>query len=104
MPMPPRTPPQMIEASLQQLGWSQRVLAKVLGMTETRVSNIMNNRAPITTEIALQLQTVLQIDANELLKLQASYELAKAQLEFRIDPSVQTRAKVFSDLPITDMI
>ncbi len=94
----------MIEASLQQRGWTQRVLAKVLGLTETRVSKIMNNQTPITTEIALQLQTVLEIDPNELLRLQTSYELAKAQLEFRIDPSVQTRAKVFSDLPITDMI
>jgi HTH-type transcriptional regulator/antitoxin HigA len=104
MTMAYKTPAQMIEDRLQSRGWTQRVLAKVLNITETKISNIMNGRASISTEIALQLQAVLDIDADELLKLQTSYELAKAQLEFRIDPGVTTRAKVFGDLPITDMI
>lgn len=94
----------MIEAHMQERNWTQRILAKILGLTETKVSNIMNNHAPVTTEIALQLQAVLGIDANELLKLQTGYQLAKAQLEFRIDPDVRLRAKVFGDLPITDII
>ncbi|MGH9326056.1 MAG: helix-turn-helix domain-containing protein [Terriglobia bacterium] len=99
-----RTPAQVIEAQLEQRGWSQRVLAKVLGLTETKVSNIMNNRSPVTTQIALQLQAVLGINADELLALQTSFELAKAQLEFRLDPEVESRAKVFGDFPIPDII
>lgn len=104
MTSPYRTPAQMIEAKLQERGWNQRVLAKILGITETRVSNIMNNRSSVTTQIALHLQAVLGIDADELLRLQAKYELAKAQLEFRLDPEVETRAKVFGDFPITEII
>jgi HTH-type transcriptional regulator / antitoxin HigA len=99
-----KTPAQMIEDRLQTRRWNQRVLAKVLGLTETKISNIMNGRATISTELALQLQAVLDINADELLKLQTSYELAKAQLEFRVDPSVKTRASVFGELPVTDMI
>jgi HTH-type transcriptional regulator / antitoxin HigA len=99
-----RTPAQMIEAHMQQRNWTQRILAKILGLTETKVSNIMNNHAPVTTEIALQLQAVLAIDANELLKLQTAYHLARAQLEFRIDPDVKLRARVFGDFPITEII
>jgi HTH-type transcriptional regulator/antitoxin HigA len=94
----------MIEAHMQRRNWTQRILAKILGLTETKVSNIMNNHTSVTTEIALQLQAVLGIDANELLKLQTGYQLAKAQLEFRIDPDVKIRAKVFGDLPITEIV
>lgn len=99
-----RTPAQMIKAHLQSRGWTQRVLAKVLDFSETKISNIMNGRAGITTQLALQLQGVLNIDADELLKLQTSYELAKAQLEFCLDPVLATRATVFGDIPVTDMI
>lgn len=99
-----RTPAQMIEDRLQERGWTQRVLAKVLGLTETKVSNIMNCRTSISTELALQLSTVLGVDADQLLKIQTSYELAKAQLEFRPDPDMAIRANVFSGLPVSDMV
>jgi HTH-type transcriptional regulator/antitoxin HigA len=99
-----RTPAQMIESHLQARGWTQRVLAKILNLPETTVSNILNAKKPITTELALRLHAVLGIDADELLRLQTGYELAKAQLEFRIDPSLSTRIAVFGDLPVTDMI
>jgi HTH-type transcriptional regulator / antitoxin HigA len=104
--MPPqyRTPAQLIESHLQARGWTQRVLAKILELPETTVSNIMNGKKPITTGIALRLHAALGVDADELLRLQTAYELAKAQLEFRIDPSLSTRIAVFGDLPVTDMI
>lgn len=99
-----RTPAQMIEAALESHGWSQRVLAKVLGLTENKVSSIMNGKSPVTTETALLLNAVLGIDPDALLRLQTSYELAKAQLEFRLDPQLTNRASVFSDFPVTEMI
>jgi HTH-type transcriptional regulator/antitoxin HigA len=99
-----RTPAQMIEAALQARGWTQRVLAKVLGLSENRVSSIMNGKTTITTELALLLHAVLDIDADELLKLQTSHELAIAQLGFRLDPILTTRAKLFSELPVTEMV
>jgi HTH-type transcriptional regulator / antitoxin HigA len=99
-----RTPAQMIEDHLRARGWTQRVLATVLGQTENKISLIMNGRSPITTELALELNTVLGIDANELMRIQTSYELAKAQLEFRPDPGLTVRAQVFSGLPVAEMI
>lgn len=99
-----RTPAQMIKAHLQSRGWTQRVLAKVLNLTETRISSIMNGKADINDALALQLQAVLGINADELLKLQTSFGLAKAQLEFWLDPDLTTRARLFGDLPVTSMI
>jgi HTH-type transcriptional regulator / antitoxin HigA len=98
------TPAQMIEAQLRERGWTQRTLAKVLGISQTSISSLMNGRTKISTEVALQLREVLGIDANELLKLQASFELKKAELEFRPDPALNTRAMVFGGVPVGDMI
>ncbi len=98
------TPAQMIEARLRERAWTQRTLAKVLNLSEQSVSSLMNGRTKIGTELALQLETVLGIPADDLVTLQASFELKKTQLEFRPDPALTTRAKIFGDLPVGDMI
>lgn len=98
------TPAHMIEARLQKRGWTQRTLAKVLGLSEQTVSSLMNGKTKISTELALRLKEILDIDADELLRLQVSFELKKAQLEFRPDPALVTRALVFGDIPVGDMI
>jgi len=54
--------------------------------------------------LALTLEAVLGIDPAQLLQLQKSYELAKAQLELRLDPGMSTRATLFGELPVTDMV
>jgi HTH-type transcriptional regulator / antitoxin HigA len=98
------TPAHMIEEQLQQRRWTQRTLAKVLGLSEQSISSLMKGKSKISTELALQLKEILGIDADELLKLQASFELKKAQLEFRRDPALVTRAKVFGEWPVAEMI
>ena len=98
------TPAQMIDSCLRERGWSQRALAMVLGLSEKTVSSFMNGRTKISNELALQLQAALSLNAANLLKLQASYELQKAQISFRLDPALAIRAKVFGDIPIGDMI
>lgn len=76
----------------------------VLGLSEKTISSFMNGRTKISNELALQLQAALSVDAADLLKLQASYDLKKAELAFRPDPALTTRAKVFGDLPVGDII
>lgn len=98
------TPGQMIVSRLNERGWSQRTLAMVLNLSEKTVSSFVNSRTKISNELALQLQAALSLDADKLLKLQASYELKKAQLAFRLDPALATRATVFGDLPVGDLI
>jgi len=99
-----RTPAQLIEARLQERGWSQRVLAVVLGMNEQMLSRIMAGSKPVDAELALKLKTILGIDPQRLLQLQQEYELAKAQIELRFDPGLSTRAALFEKLPVADMV
>ena len=98
------TPAQVIEWRMRERGWSQRSLAMVLGVSEKTVSSFMNGRTKISNELALQLQAALSIDPEKLLRIQASYELKKAQLSFRPDPALATRATVFGDFPVSEMI
>jgi HTH-type transcriptional regulator/antitoxin HigA len=98
------TPGQMIDAQLRERGWSQRTLAMVLELSPKTISSIMVGRTRISTELALRLHEAIGLDANDLLKLQASFDLKKAQLSFRPDPALTTRAKVFGDLPVAEMI
>jgi len=104
--MPPeyRTPAQAIKAELKARGWTQRVLALILGVDDETVSRIMNGKKPIDAELALQLHAVLGLNPGYLLQLQQSNELAKAQLELVIDPGLATRASLFSALPLSEMI
>lgn len=104
MSMPFRTPSQLIESRLQARGWSHRVLARILEIPESTFSSIMRGKTPISTDLALHLNAVLGISADELLQLQTEHELAKAQLEFRLHPDLSTRAVIFGELPISDMI
>ena len=81
------TPSQLIEVHLRQHGWTQRVLALILGMNEQTVSRIMSGAKPIDAELALTLDAALGIEPERLLELQKSYELARAKIETRIDPN-----------------
>lgn len=99
-----RTPAQLIQAHLQERGWTQRVLALILGINEQVVSRILNGSKSVDAELALKLQAILGIDPQRLLQLQQEYELAKAQIELRFDPGMSARATLFGELPITDMI
>jgi len=99
-----RTPSQLIQAHLQERGWTQRVLALILDVNEQVVSRILNGSKSIDAELALKLKTILGIDPQHLLQLQQEYELAKAQIELQFDPGLSTRATLFGELPVTDMI
>ena len=99
-----RSPGQFIETLLRNRGWSQRVLAVVLGMDETGVNRIVGNKRPIDACLALTLEEVFKEPAERFLELQKKYDLALARIEARPDPERMTRAYLFGDLPVADMI
>lgn len=99
-----RTPGQWIEALLIERGWTQRLLAVVLGMDGTGVNKIVAGKRPVTPEFAVVLEEVFGEPAERFLALQRSYDLAKARITVRPDPKRATRAQLFADLPIGEMI
>jgi len=100
----PRTPGQLIQQLLAGKGWTKRVLAIVLGQDETAVNKLAADKRPVTAELALMLGEVFDLPPEVFLDLQKRYELAKAQIAVRPDPGRRTRARLFGDLPVSDMI
>lgn len=99
-----KTPGQLIQALLSERGWTQRVLAIVLKIDETGLNKIVSGKRAVDAETALGLSQVFGIPAERLLQLQKDYELAMARIISRPDPDLPTRASLFGDLPVPEMI
>lgn len=99
-----KTPGQLIQARLDEEGWTQRVLAIVLGLEDPVISRIINGRKAIEAELALEIGEVLSISPERLLNIQKDLDLAQARLISIPDQGREMRAHLFGKLPISDMI
>jgi HTH-type transcriptional regulator/antitoxin HigA len=99
-----RTPGQLIKALLDKRGWTQEVLAVILGMYSTSLSDYMTGKRPVNAEMAKALEKVFAVEAKEFINLQATYDLAKAEIEWLPDPGLTKRTQLFGNLPIKAMI
>lgn len=99
-----RTPGQFIKALIDKRGWTQRLLAIILDVDETGINHIIAGKRPVTAEMALLLGETFDIPAEKFMELQKDYDLAKARIVVRPDPGRSTRAHLFGDLPVTEMI
>jgi antitoxin HigA-1 len=72
----PKSPAKVLRELLRsQGGMCQAELARALGLSEARVSLILNERRPFTPEIALRLQRAFGTPAADWLRLQAEFDL-----------------------------
>lgn len=99
-----KTPGQLIQALLDERGWTKRVLAIVLQMDESGINRLVSDKRPLTAETALLLEDVFSVPAERFLELQKSYDLAKARITAQPDPARNTRAHLFGGLPVAEMI
>ncbi len=99
-----RTPGQLITELLKERGWTNRVLAMVLGVSDPIVSKMASDKRPVDATMALSLEEVFGVPAQRFLDLQSSYDLAKAKIESRPDPKRSMRASIYGHLPVAEMI
>lgn len=99
-----RTPGQLIKALLTERGWTQQLLAIILGVDRTGLNHIVADRRPVTAEVAIRLQEVFDVPAENFLQLQKDYDLAMARIVLRPDPVRAMRAHLLGGLPILEMI
>ena len=80
MGMMPAAPGEFIrEEILAPLGLSISKAAAVLKMRRPTLSDIVNGKARLTPEVALRLEKAFGVSMDLLLRMQASYEVAKAR-------------------------
>lgn len=99
-----RTPGQMIKALMTERGWTQRLLAVIMGVDETGINHIIAGKRPVTAELSLLLSEIFDVPAEDFLALQRDYDLAKARIVAQPDPGRAKRAHLFGGLPVTEMI
>jgi HTH-type transcriptional regulator / antitoxin HigA len=101
---PFRTPGQLLEALLQERGWPKRTLAVVLGVSEATVTRLTGDKQPIDARLAVVLEEVFRVPADRFLSLQKEFDLAHARITVQPDPDRATRALLYGDLPVAEMI
>jgi HTH-type transcriptional regulator/antitoxin HigA len=98
-----KTPGQLLEALLEERGWSQRTLALVIGKGESAINKIVTGKQSVDAETALLFEEVFGTPASRFLELQKEYDLAIAKATARPDPARANRAHLFGGLPIAEM-
>ena len=72
-------PGEHLEEYLEVRGWSQAEFARRAELTPKLVSEIINEKNPVTAETALKFERVLGLKADIWVRLQASYDLFQAR-------------------------
>lgn len=71
----------MREFALPDTGKSQAEIAKDLGISRQHLSNIINEKVPISPEVALRLAKYFGGSAQIYIGMQSKYDLWKAEKE-----------------------
>jgi len=83
----------LLEDFMKPLGLSQYRLAKDIGVTPIRISQIVNGQRAVTVDTALRLARYLGTSAAVWLRLQVRYDLEVADKELR--DRINREVKVF---------
>jgi len=75
----PTHPGAILKDEIEYSGFSQREIAKKMGVPASRLNEILNAKRPLSTEYALMLEAVLGVDAQTLLAMQARYDMLQAK-------------------------
>lgn len=71
----------LIINELNRRGFLQKDYSKEIGMVYSQFNEIVKGNRPITTQLALKVEATLEISAQELLHLQANYDLEKSRIK-----------------------
>ena len=68
-------PGMMIKPELEERGISQKQFASILGVQASHLSEVLNNKRALSTELAVKIEKAIGIPAKTLLSAQAHYDL-----------------------------
>ena len=68
----------MIKPELEERGISQKDFAKMVGIQASHLSEVLNGKRALTTDMAVKIEAVIGLPAKVLLSAQTQYELESA--------------------------
>jgi HTH-type transcriptional regulator/antitoxin HigA len=92
-------PGMMIKPELDERGISQKAFAKMLGTQPSHLSEVLNGKRALTTELAMKIEHAIGLPAKLLLSAQTQYELELASQNHVDDKQQETVAVT---IPIKD--
>jgi addiction module HigA family antidote len=75
----PLHPGEVVANSLEELGMSVSAAARGLGTTRQQLHNLIAGRSAVSPEMAVRLELALGSTADNWLRMQAIYDLAKVR-------------------------
>lgn len=98
------TPGRYIRALLDERGWDQRTLARVLGLDYPATNRLSLDKKPITAFNAIMLGEAFNVEPSAFLSLQQKYDLAVALAASTPNNARKLRAKIYGGLPIAEIV
>ena len=77
--LPPVHPGEFLKEILDELGISQAVFARAVGLSAMRISHVVKGKRPITAEMALLFGKAFGQTPQYWINLQAAYDLKVAE-------------------------
>jgi len=71
-------PSMMIKPELEERGICQKDFAKMVGIQASHLSEVLNGKRTLTTDLAVKIESVIGLPAKILLSAQTQYELESA--------------------------
>jgi HTH-type transcriptional regulator/antitoxin HigA len=100
MPAEVFPPGEFILDELEERGWTQTSLAKIIGRPSSTISAIVSGKQSVTPEIATKLASAFGTSPHFWLNLENAYRLSKVVLA---DGGIERRARMFGTAPVRDM-
>lgn len=97
---PAPAPGEFIRAELEQRGWGQAELAKVIGRPLPTVNEIIQGKRAILPEMAVALGAAFGTGALVWLQRESAYRLSLVEQN---DPETRARARLYGLAPVKDM-
>ena len=92
-------PGMMIKPELDERGISQKQFAEMLGTQPSHLSEVLNGKRVLTTELAMKIESTIGLPAKILLSAQTLYELESANSSNAEDKQHETVAVT---IPVRD--
>lgn len=97
----PFPPGEYLQDFMDDKGWTQDDLAKVLGRTRQHINRLLQGKTGITPDTANELASAFDTTAELWMNLQVSHELSLAA---KADRDIQRRAQVFEKVPVREIV
>lgn len=91
-------PGMMIKPELEERGISQKDFAKMLDMQPSHLSEVLNGKRALMTDLAVKIENTIGIPAKVLLSAQTQYELEATKTE----GADQQQETVALTIPVAD--